>query len=92
MTRLSCQNYYIFAKQKKYKLAIIILLIFYLRSRKADEEYEEIQQEVTAPVEIPDLPEREDSEATIRKKQLEKIAKEKPEEFAKLLRSWIGEE
>ncbi len=73
-------------------LAIIILLIFYLRSRKADEEYEEIQQEVTAPVEIPDLPEREDSEATIRKKQLEKIAKEKPEEFAKLLRSWIGEE
>ncbi|WP_121639907.1 flagellar basal-body MS-ring/collar protein FliF [Virgibacillus sp. Bac330] len=73
-------------------LAIIVLLIIFLRRRKAESEEEELLQESTAPVEVPDLPEQEDSEATIRKKQLEKIAKEKPEDFAKLLRSWIGEE
>ena len=31
------------------------------------------------------LPEEQESEETIRRKQLEKLAKEKPEEFAKLL-------
>ena len=33
-----------------------------------------------------------ETEGTVRRKQLEKMAKEKPEEFAKLLRTWIAEE
>ena len=33
-----------------------------------------------------------ETEGTLRRKQLEKMAKEKPEEFAKLLRTWIAEE
>jgi flagellar M-ring protein FliF len=33
-----------------------------------------------------------ETEGTVRKKQLEKMAKEKPEDFAKLLRTWISEE
>ena len=43
-------------------------------------------------MEVPDLPEEQDSEATVKRKQLEKLAKEKPEDFAKLLRSWIAED
>jgi len=33
-----------------------------------------------------------ETETTLRKKQLEKMAKDKPDEFAKLLRTWISEE
>lgn len=73
--------------------AIIVLLILYLRSRRRYEEEEEedyVDEEV--PFEIPDFPEEQDSEATLKRKQLEKLAKEKPEDFAKLLRSWIAED
>jgi len=76
-------------------LAIIILLIVLLtRSKRSvrEEEVEEetIIKEMTA--EIPDLPQEKESESVIRRKQLEKIAQEKPEEFAKLLRSWMGQD
>ena len=40
---------------------------------------------------IDDINEEKETEATVRRKQLEKMAKDKPEEFAKLLRSWIAE-
>ncbi len=73
---------------------IIVLVILLLRNRKNEEE--EIIEETTVPIteekEIPDIPVNEDSEEVIRKKQLEKMAKEKPEDFAKLLRSWISED
>ena len=36
--------------------------------------------------------EEKETEGTIRRKQLEKMAKDKPEDFAKLLRSWITED
>jgi flagellar M-ring protein FliF len=36
--------------------------------------------------------ETQETEDTLRRKQLEKMAKENPEEFAKLLRTWIAEE
>lgn len=73
-------------------LIIIILAVLLLRNRKAEEEY--IEETITTgpSPEVPEMPENQDSESVIRRKQLEKIAKEKPEEFAKLLRSWIGEE
>jgi flagellar M-ring protein FliF len=45
------------------------------------------------PISIRDLDEdKEETEGSLRKKQLEKMAKEKPEDFAKLLRSWIAED
>ena len=44
------------------------------------------------PIDIPDVNESHETESSLRRKQLEKLAKEKPEEFAKLLRSWIGED
>lgn len=52
---------------------------------------EEVYQE-----EIPDLEdfriEEKQTESTAKRKQLEQLAKEQPEEFAKLLRSWISED
>ncbi|MEN1966878.1 flagellar basal-body MS-ring/collar protein FliF [Lentibacillus sp. N15] len=75
-------------------LLVIIALIFLLfRKRKTEEE--EMQEEVTETqpeVQIPDIGETPETEAFARKKQLEKMAKEKPEEFAKLLRSWISDD
>lgn len=73
-------------------LLIIVLAILLLRKRRDKEE--EIEETVTTDVEleVPEIPQNQDSESVIRKKQLEKIAKENPEDFAKLLRSWIGEE
>lgn len=82
-------------------LIVIVILIVMLRRNRAEEKWleEEIQEEqpltsVTnneEPV-IPDLTTAKDTEEVIRRKQLEKIANEKPEEFAKLLRSWMNED
>ncbi|MGM9948622.1 MAG: flagellar basal-body MS-ring/collar protein FliF [Lysinibacillus sp.] len=74
--------------------AIGLLVFFILRSRKRKLEEEELsiieqQQEL---IEVEDIAEEKETEATVRRKQLEKMAKEKPEDFAKLLRSWIAED
>ena len=73
-------------------LIIIILAVLLFRKRKENlEEYEE-ENIVETPVEIPEISEENESEAVTQRKQLEKMAKDKPDEFAKLLRSWIGED
>lgn len=77
-------------------LAVIGLLIFLiLRTRKRRQEEEDLEEmdeaEELAP-EIPDLAEEQDTEDVMRRKQLEKLAKEKPEDFAKLLRTWLAED
>lgn len=73
---------------------VLLLLVLLVRNRRTSEEdvIEEVRLSEASPMEIPDMPKDEESESIIRKKQLEKIAQEKPEDFAKLLRSWIGEE
>lgn len=75
-------------------LASIALIVVYLmRTRKAKQEEEEqliIEQQNELLVE--DIKEEKETEATQRRKQLEKLAKEKPDDFAKLLRSWIAED
>ncbi|KZZ82852.1 flagellar basal-body MS-ring/collar protein FliF [Bacillus sp. SJS] len=74
-------------------LAVILLLIFLLfRKRRKEDEYEYEEELVTIPINVPDVNEESESEATVRRKQLEKLAKEKPEDFAKLLRTWLSEE
>ncbi|GCD83353.1 MAG: flagellar M-ring protein FliF [Geobacillus sp.] len=73
---------------------LITLFILWWRSRKSDEEEEEEEEEIfEQPMvqEIPDIHEQE-TESTMRRKQLERLAKEKPDEFAKLLRTWLSEE
>ncbi|MCO0596818.1 flagellar M-ring protein FliF [Peribacillus butanolivorans] len=74
-------------------LVIIILLFLFFRSRRRtemEEEYVEEEEEVV--FEVPDLNTEKETEASLKRKQLEKLAKEKPDEFAKLLRSWIAED
>ncbi|KMJ58636.1 flagellar M-ring protein FliF [Bacillus sp. LL01] len=75
-------------------LAVILLLLFLLlrRGKKDEEEEEEVLvEEETVQINVPDINNGKDSESTARRKQLEKMAKEKPDEFAKLLRSWLSE-
>ncbi len=75
-------------------LLIIAILIFLLirNRRKNEAALMEESTNLEQQMEIPDIQENPDSELVVRKKQLEKMAQDKPEDFAKLLRSWIGEE
>ncbi|WP_108669694.1 flagellar basal-body MS-ring/collar protein FliF [Peribacillus acanthi] len=73
-------------------LALIVLLFLFLRSRKKQEE-EEMEFEERVILDVPDVnEEKQETEGTLKRKQLEKLAKEKPDEFAKLLRSWLAED
>ena len=64
-----------------------------LRSKKSKQtEEEEIIIEEQNESFVEDISEEKETEATMRRKQLEKMAKEKPDDFAKLLRSWIAED
>lgn len=76
-------------------LIIIIIAVLFFRSRRSEdmeEEIDEIIEEQRAAIHVEDINEEQETEATVRRKQLEKMAKEKPEEFAKLLRTWISED
>jgi flagellar M-ring protein FliF len=74
-------------------LVIILLLVFFLlRTRKRKQDKELIFEEEHVPAEIPDIEPKEETEGSIRRKQLERMAKEKPEEFAKLLRTWLADD
>lgn len=75
-------------------LLIIIGLVWLLVKRsRANDEREEVVEETTEHViTVPGIEERPETESSLRMKQLEKLADEKPEDFAKLLRSWIAED
>jgi len=75
-------------------LLIIALLIFLFikRSKRKQKEEEEESLILEDPIDIPDVNETHETESTLRRKQLEKMAREKPEDFAKLLRTWIAED
>ncbi|MBO8155241.1 MAG: flagellar M-ring protein FliF [Bacillaceae bacterium] len=75
-------------------LIVVVALAFMLirNRRKSAEETVEEPGDIRN-VEIPSIDdELEVNEGTMRRKQLEKMAREKPEEFAKLLRTWIAED
>ncbi|MFC5603060.1 flagellar basal-body MS-ring/collar protein FliF [Sporosarcina koreensis] len=75
-------------------VVIAILIVAYFRKRRQENELEEamILEEQREALHVEDINMELETEATLRKKQLEKMAKDKPEEFAKLLRTWIAEE
>ncbi|MGM7635844.1 flagellar basal-body MS-ring/collar protein FliF [Bacillus sp. Hm123] len=74
-------------------LVVIGLLAFLMvRSRRnRDEDEEELEDDLEILETIADIKEVTD-EGSVKRKQLEKMAKDKPEEFAKLLRSWLSED
>lgn len=76
-------------------LTIGVLIFFMMRGRRSEVEEEELfemAEEQQENVEVPDLNEEVLTESAMRKKQLEKLAKDKPDEFAKLLRTWLAED
>jgi flagellar M-ring protein FliF len=78
-------------------LVIILLLLFLLIRKNRNEEEQEVQQEEyhfeeKEVFDAPDINDSRGSENTVRLEQLEKMAKEKPDEFAKLLRTWLSED
>ncbi len=75
-------------------IAVIGIVAFmWFRSRRNNSiEVEEPFENLEQSIDIPDVNDDHETESTIRKKQLEKMAKEKPEEFAKLLRTWIADD
>ncbi len=72
--------------------AIALLVFFIVRSKKSRDSQEEVIIQEQQELFVEDISEEKETEATIRRKQLEKMAKEKPDDFAKLLRSWIAED
>lgn len=74
-------------------LVIIVLVVLFIRNRRQEEaEVEEIIEEQEQVLNVEDINVEQETEGTLRRKQLEKMAKDKPEEFAKLLRTWIAED
>ncbi|SOB93000.1 flagellar M-ring protein FliF [Ureibacillus xyleni] len=75
-------------------LAVILLLVFFIiRSKRRKEKEDELSiLEEQEELFVDDINDEKETESTVRRKQLEKMAKEKPEDFAKLLRSWITED
>ncbi len=74
-------------------LFIIALLVALLRRGKKEEYIEEeISEEIAATTEIPDIESSPENEVEVRRKQLEQMATDNPEEFTKLLRSWISDD
>ncbi|GGE65580.1 flagellar basal-body MS-ring/collar protein FliF [Priestia taiwanensis] len=71
-------------------LAIILLVVMLVRKKRADSE--EIEEEFMEPIRIEDINNEIETEEIIRRKQLEKLAKEKPEEFTKVIRTWLSED
>src|SRR5699024_11937194 len=68
-------------------IIIIIILVIYLIRGRNKEEYEEVieyEKMPEEPKETPEMEMPEESESVVKRKQLEKAAKENPEDFAKL--------
>jgi flagellar M-ring protein FliF len=72
-------------------LAVLLLIILLLRKKRKEEiVVEDLNgQEM---IDVPDINDEQETDSTVRRKQLERMAKDKPDEFAKLLRSWLAED
>ena len=73
-------------------IAVIVILLVRKPKQSVVSEEAMYMSEEDRVTEIPDIEEPEDTESSIKRKQLEKMATEKPDDFAKLLRSWISED
>jgi flagellar M-ring protein FliF len=67
-----------------------IVAFILVRRRRNQEEQEEVLQ--APPLEVPELEYADEGEEAIVRKQLEKLAKQRPEEFVGLLRTWLADE
>lgn len=74
-------------------LLIVAIVAFIVVRRRRNQEEQAVAETVqTKPFEVPELQYAEEGEEVIVRKQLEKLAGEKPEEFVNLLRTWLADE
>ena len=82
-------------------LLIVVILIFVIRKRKREELEEEFEYEMFEPPASSNLSIKKNEEmdlsefntkAKTKRKTIEKLAKGRPEDFAKLLRTWMSED
>ena len=75
-------------------VAVILLLVFFIiRAKKLRDQEEQLNIfEEQSNLIVDDINDEKETEGTLRRKQLERMAKDKPDDFAKLLRSWITED
>ncbi|MCO6740521.1 hypothetical protein KQH31_30520, partial [Streptomyces sp. CHA15] len=75
-------------------LAAVAFLIIRRRNQAKQEQEEEMSDLLAPnqPAEIPDLIYQEDGDQVVVRKQLEKLARSKPDEFVVLLRTWLAED
>ncbi len=73
-------------------LVVIIGILIFMIVRRNREEDELVEEEIEEGIEEEVQEIVMESESNTRRKQIEKLAREKPEEFAKLLRTWLSEE
>ncbi|MFT9847861.1 flagellar basal-body MS-ring/collar protein FliF [Aneurinibacillus sp. REN35] len=76
-------------------LLLIAAIVTFIIVRKRRQEQAQVAAQESAqsvPFEIPELKYAEEGEEAIVRKQLEKLAGEKPEEFVNLLRTWLADE
>ncbi len=74
-------------------LLILIIILVFLLLRKRNSREEELDEPIKYNIpDVPDIQTQQFSEESNRKIQLERLAKDRPEEFAKLLRSWLSED
>lgn len=73
-------------------LLLVVVFVLSRRKQKLIDENETLLEDTNL-IDLPNVgEEQQETEASLRRKQLEKMAKDKPEEFSKLLRSWIAED
>ncbi|UTR10870.1 flagellar M-ring protein FliF [Evansella sp. LMS18] len=73
-------------------LLIVLLLFLLFRKKRSAAETEFEEEEDTVTFQVPEIDGERETEGKARKRQLEKLAKEKPEEFSKLVRTWLSED
>ncbi|SDN27913.1 flagellar basal-body MS-ring/collar protein FliF [Alkalicoccus daliensis] len=71
---------------------VVGFLIFLLVRKGKESEEEEFALEEQTQIELPSLNDTPDSEEKARKRQLEELAKDKPDQFSKLIRTWLSED
>lgn len=71
---------------------VVVGAIFLLMRRKRTAEIEELEEWTPIETDIPELSTEDTSDGAVKRKQLEKLASSNPDEFAKLLRTWLAED
>lgn len=70
----------------------VAFMMYRRRRQQVEKEDELLDLPPPKPFEVPDLTYNEDSDEVVIRKQLDKLARSKPDEFVTLLRTWLAED